>query len=334
MSRKTSLYWVCVILAGLVVGTSLLAQDEPFRIRVDVAAVSVEAIVQEQSGRALTDLKQTDFEIYEDGQPQDIVYFASTQTPRSILLLFDISGSTESQRPFMIQAFNVFLALMRPQDRVAIASFAADLQVLVKWRNVEGQPKEVTVPATGFASNVYKALEDAAATFKNEKMRKGIIVMTDGRDTASLEEIIGKGKVRDVAEDKQFQKVLRNIKKYQIPLYFVAMNTDRNRAVTPNDGEYDRVAQTLGAAAADSYLAGVRIRMERLAEETGGRILYPQTLPDVAPLYEAIGRELGLSYSLGYTPKNRVSDGKLRRIEVRVRKEGLKVTQSRDSYRR
>ena len=131
-----------------------------------------------------------------------------------------------------------------------------------------------------------------------------------------------------------FKKSFATSKSIEIPLYFVAMNTDRNRTVTPNDGEYDRVARTLGPAAADSYLAGVRIRMERLAEETGGRILYPQTLPEVAPLYEAIGRELGLSYSLGYTPKNRVSDGKLRRIEVRVRKEGLKVTQSRDSYTR
>ena len=184
--------------------------------------------------------------------------------------------------------------------------------LVLKWRNVEGQPKEVTVPAPGFASNVYKALEDAAATFKNEKMRKGIIVMTDGRDTASLEDIIGHGKVRDVGEDKQFQKVIRNIRKYEIPLYFVAMNTDRNRAVTPNDGEYDRVAQTLGSARC-GQLPGRRSNPNGTSgrEETGGRILYPQTLPEVAPLYEAIGRELGLSYSLGYTPKNRVSDGKL-----------------------
>jgi hypothetical protein len=72
--------------------------------------------------------------------------------------------------------------------------------------------------------------------------------------------------------------------------------------------------------------------MEQLAEVTGGRILYPRTLQDVAPLYEAIGRELGLSYSLGYAPRNRTADGKAHRIEVRVRRAGVKVTQSRENY--
>ena len=96
MSRMTSRYWVCVILAVIVIGTSLLAQDEPFRISVDVAAVSVEAIVQEQSGRALTDLKQADFEVYEDGQRQDIVYFASTQDFLEAFFSFSTSAAVQN----------------------------------------------------------------------------------------------------------------------------------------------------------------------------------------------------------------------------------------------
>jgi Ca-activated chloride channel family protein len=317
----------------LVVEAILMAQDQPYKISVDVSVVTVEALVQDQSGRALTDLAQTDFEIFEDGQPQELLYFASTETPRSVMLLFDISGSTDSQRPFMVQACNVFLARMRPHDRVALASFASDLMMLMNWRDVEGKPQDVRMPSPQFSSNVYRSIEKAAATFKNEKARKGMIVMTDGRDTDMVNEVIRTKKVPESAGDKSFQRTLDNVKKSGVPLYFIALNTDRNRAFTPGDFEYTRV-MALGPAVAEQYLAAVRMRMERLAEATGGRTLYPQTLREVVPLYEAISRDFGLSYSLGYSAKNRAANGKVRKIEVRVRRDGAKVTQSRDSYTR
>jgi hypothetical protein len=52
----------------------------------------------------------------------------------------------------------------------------------------------------------------------------------------------------------------------------------------------------------------------------------------VIPLYEQIGRELGTSYGLGYSPVNKARDGKVRKIEVRVRDRNLQVRQSRESY--
>jgi hypothetical protein len=69
------------------------------------------------------------------------------------------------------------------------------------------------------------------------------------------------------------------------------------------------------------------------AEATGGRVLVPTHLTDVAAEYGKIARELGTSYSLGYAPST-ASDGKNHRIEVRVRRPGLVVSQSRDSYQR
>src|SRR5262245_13135167 len=324
--------WSGLIPGGLILAISLLAQEQPFRIRVDAPEVSLEAIVQDRNGRAITDLTQSDFEIYEDGQLQDIAYFASAETPRSLLLMFDISESTDSQRPFMVEAVNAFLASLRQRDRVAIASFAEDVRVLLNWRNAQGGARDLRLPASQSLSNVYPALEKASGIFGNETARKGVIVMTDGRDTAFFKDIANRRKILDISQDRGFQSLLQNVRKRGIPLYFIALNTDRNRAFTPNDQEYVSLGIQLGSSAADAYLVSVRERMERLAEVTGGRILYPRTLQDLAPLYEAIGQELGLSYSLGYASKNRAADGKARRIEVRVRREAVKVTQSRDVY--
>jgi hypothetical protein len=75
-----------------------------------------------------------------------------------------------------------------------------------------------------------------------------------------------------------------------------------------------------------------RSRMEQLAEISGGRVVFPNKPPDVIPLYEQIGRELGTSYGLGYSPVIKARDGKVRKIEVRVRDRNLQVRQSRESY--
>jgi hypothetical protein len=320
---------LCGVLAASVI---LVAQDEPFRIRVDAPEVAIEAIVQDESGRAVTDLTRNDFEIYEDGQLQEITYFASVETPRSILLMFDISESTDPQRPFMIQAVNAFLARLRPQDRFAIGAFAEDLRIVLSWRNARGGTHDLPLPASQSLSNVYPSLDKAGELFRGEKARKGMIVMTDGRDTSFFRDIAGRRKIVDIARDGDFRDLLEKVGKREIPLYFIALNTDRNRADVSNNQEYVSLSKQFGEAVADEYLAAVRFRMEQLAEVTGGRILYPRTLQDVAPLYDAIGRDLGLSYSLGYAPRNRTADGKAHRIEVRVRRAGVKVTQSRENY--
>jgi len=323
-----------VLLCLFLVTTGLVAQEQPFRINVNVALVTVDAIVQDQVGRPVTNLEKSDFEVFEDGEPQDIAYFATSETPRSMLLLFDVSGSTGPQRPFMVQAFNVFLALMRPFDRVALASFAGGLRMLMPWRNIEGKPKDVTVPAPQNLSYVYSAIEDGLASFKNEKGRRGMIVMTDGRDTTFFNDVIGSHKVREADADKSFQKLVQNVRKYGIPLYVIAINSDRNPFESTSDVEYTGVKNAIGEAGARKYLTEVRVRMEQLASSTNGRILYPRNLEEVAPLYDAIGRELGRSYSIGYAPANPSNDGRVRKIEVRVRRDSVHVSQSRDSYTR
>jgi VWFA-related protein len=323
----------------LVFTIGVLAQDQPFRIKVDVALVTVDVIAQDLRGQLVSNLNKADFEVLEDGRPQEIAYFATSETPRNMMLMFDVSGSTNEQRPFMVQACNVFLSLMRPYDRVSLASFAVNFQMLMNWRTmVEGKPREVTMPAVQIGSQVYPSIEDALERFKAEKGRKGLIVMTDGRDTTFFNDIQASRKIVEPEADKYFQGIVRNIRKHGVPLYFIAINTDRNRFPVTNilagsDIEYTTIEGLMGKAGAQNYLAAVRTRMERLAEATGGRILFPRTLDEVAPLYELIAREFDLSYTLGYAPVNPNPDGKPRRIEVKVvSRDFVRVNQSRDSY--
>ena len=79
-------------------------------------------------------------------------------------------------------------------------------------------------------------------------------------------------------------------------------------------------------------LQQIRARLEQLTTDTGGSITYPKTPAEVVPMFLEIGKDLGVSYSLGFVP-TKPTDNKPHRIEIRTRgEEGYKVHQSRDSY--
>ncbi len=117
---------ICVLsIVLLVTAIGLSAQEPASQMNVTSSLLPLEAIVKDSSGRPVLNLKQEDFEIYEDGQLQATRFFALADAPRSTMLIFDRSASAEQQEPFMLQAINSFARTMRPTDRVGIFSFAS-----------------------------------------------------------------------------------------------------------------------------------------------------------------------------------------------------------------
>src|SRR5262249_2958356 len=147
-----------------------------------------------------------DFQIYEEGVLQEISHFSSADTPRSTLLLFDVTGVMESQGPFMVKAMNVFLANIQSQDPAAVAAFGPESAMLMNLRSVEpANPVNVKLPKTRIGSNVYDALSSGAKRIKDEKGRKAILAMTDGRDTFTFDETKRLGYVPTVKQETGFQ---------------------------------------------------------------------------------------------------------------------------------
>jgi VWFA-related protein len=301
-------------------------------------------VVTDATGRPLTFLTEKDFQIFEDGVPQEIRYFAAAETPRSVLLLFDVTGVMESQGPFMVQGMNVFLATLRPKDRVSVAAFGPEFEMLMSFRGLEpGKPVNIKLPKTRMGTKLYDALNYGAKKFDKETGRKAILTITDGRESYFHEQTKELGDILTLTQDSDFQKRLKDAAKQAVPLYFIALDTDPRYlggydyeyAFLKNPKDYMRTDQYLrgrrSPTIAEDYLKAVRLRMEKLAEVTGGFVVYPKSMQEVVGMYEQIGRELGFAYSLGYTPKT-PNDGKYHSIEVRVTGNGIKVRQSRDGY--
>src|SRR5204863_6188497 len=111
------------------------------------------------------------------------------------------------------------------------------------------------------------------------------------------------------SSDARFRQALARVKESQIPFYFVAIDTD---------------VQLTSANAAFkfpgwvSFLAAARSRIEDLAAASGGSVIFPKKVDEVAPFYKQIQNELGSAYVVSYKPTRPGGDGNFRHIEVRV----------------
>jgi hypothetical protein len=351
------------IMIGLVLTLTLSTialPQEPtaFAIHLNVAVVSLESVVLDSNARPVTNLKREHFTIYEDGEPVPIQNFSSVEAPFSILLLFQNTPSVYFQRAFMADASNQLMRGLRPQDRVAVYTIELTTRRMLDWRNAQtGKTQDIKVGPPAGELNLYDAIDNVFGKFSGATGRKGIVVMTTGREAKLFRETVKEGRVPIAGEDKDFQKVLRKVQGRGIPLYFVAVNTDPALELDPWDlptipgappfywlprSEYlalkdyqdtlrYKKLKNPSPTVADDFMKEIRSRMELLAEVSGGRIYFPKTSDELVPLYEQIGKELGTSYSFGYAPRDS-KPGITHRFEVRVSDPNLRVIQSRQTY--
>src|ERR671928_1228769 len=109
-------------------------QDEPVET-VNTNLVLLNVGVADRKGRAVTDLTRGDFAVYEDGVKQSIVNFEPAQSPFSLVLLLDMSGSTRNFRPTLKQSALRFIDALGPQDRIAVVAFNDKVKTLQGFTN-------------------------------------------------------------------------------------------------------------------------------------------------------------------------------------------------------
>ena len=300
MSRRHLHRPFAIALMFLVFAAPLAGRQGGFTLKVDVSLIPVDVAVYDSQGNTVKTLTSDDFVLYEDGTPQEIRHFETVDAPYKILLLFDTSGSTRNQLGFMMDAANRVLQTLRRDDQVAIASFTVGVTKLLDWRTRLGSSQQVAIPPGRGGTDLFGALEWTVRELNGISGRKGVLVLTDGLD----------GSLTTPNERAAFQQARTAVEHVSAPFYFVAVP----------------------GAAPEAILTRARQRMSELADRSGGRVIYPTTIADVASLFERIARELGSSYSMAYETSRPQKDGTYRRIDVRLKPPGLRVSQSRTGY--
>lgn len=155
-------------------------------VRVDTDLVTVPVTVSDREGRFVIDLKKEDFEVFENGKPQTIEYFATTETPFTVALVLDTSQSAKFKIDEIQTAAYQFVMGLRPADRVMVVSFDQDVRILSQPTS-DREVLRQAIKQTRFAggTSLYEAVYAALERMNKISGRKAIVLFTDGVDTTS-----------------------------------------------------------------------------------------------------------------------------------------------------
>lgn len=339
--------------------------DEGDVVRVDTQLVSVPAVVTDSAGRPVSGLRADNFRLIEDGQPQTIANFGTTETPFEIALLLDTSGSTRDDVALIRAAANSFIEALRPGDRVGVVAFTTAQTVAEPIAAVE-----VLTPLTDNREQLhtamdnlgasqgtpyYDALEKVADNIFREpardemRGRRAVVALTDGVDSSSnsdfvtakeklaragiacyfiqvnTEDFVEDRLMKDCRDDGQLALSKKQIERYRSLFFPKAKAEDFNSFCQMGPFERMSISRSLYNLA--------RREMDDLARVSGGRSFQAATLADARAAFTRVAADIGTFYSLGYYPTNKARDGKFRTIKLEVR--GLKdkaQVRSRDGY--
>jgi hypothetical protein len=156
-------------------------------LTVNTNLVTVPVKVMDRAGKNILNLQRKDFHIFENGVEQRIAYFATVDTPFTVVLLLDTSGSTEFKMEDIQNAAISFVNQLKEQDRVMVMSFDDKIQTFCDPTNDRAElVAAIRQTKTGDSTRLYDAVEQVIQQkLKSIPGRKAVVLFTDGVDTAS-----------------------------------------------------------------------------------------------------------------------------------------------------
>lgn len=279
-------------------------------IKIDTEVVNVLFTAQDKNRRLITDLRQEDVRILEDGQVQEITAFGrQVDLPLSLAILIDTSASQERTLPDEKSAAKSFIeAVVRPaKDEVSIVSFTGEATLEQGMTNniarlqraidnvkfvppsgyvgggvVVGTPpisgkNQMTQGSTAIWDAIWVTADEVLGPAP-EKTRRAIILLTDGINTYGL---------------KKFDDAAQAALKSEAVIYSIGIG----------DNFYDGVDE------------GV---LKKISERTGGRAFFPRDESELRRAFTQIQIEMRSQFLIAYEPVNQKRDGSYRKIEIQL----------------
>lgn len=331
--------------------TSAEEVDEGDVVRVETQLVTVPAVVTDKNGRPLSTLRQENFTVLEDGKPQPLTNFATTETPFEIALLLDTSGSTREELGLIRDAANAFIGGLRPGDRIAVVAFSNEpansgtlatvdlLSALTDNRSVlrTAIANLRTSNGTPFYDALARVAEEVFRDPPTDQFRgrRAVVALTDGVDSSSNSDYpVARTKLMRTGvatyfiqlstEDYVEDRLLKDCQE-DGRLTLSAKQLERfRRLFTPSAQKEDyqdfcRLGQFERMDISRRLYNLARQEMNELARGSGGKNFAAATLQEARAAFGQVANEIGTQYSLGYYPSNKARDGRYRQIKVELR---------------
>lgn len=285
-SRCLVIVWLA--LAGMSVWIS--AQQRVFRSGVDLVCFGVTVV--DRKGGLVTTLSERDFEVYEDGQRQQIRLFVPGSTAEGaeegpapelhLGVLFDASGSMEADVRLAQTAVIRFLNTLQEAADITLVDFDTEVRVA---RFVQADFPRLVERVRTRKPDGYTALYDALGVYLHTAFeqhgRKILVLYSDGADNQS---------------NITFDEVRALLRASDVTVYTIGFLEH-----LPTSMRFD-----------------MRMRLQQLAEISGGQFFNPMSIDEMTAIYEKVKAEIRAQYSLGYVSSNPTADGAWRKVEIKL----------------
>lgn len=289
--------------------------EEDEVVRIDTNLVSFNVSVYSKKLRTqVSTLAQNDFAISEDGQPESITYFATSDAPFDLVLLLDLSGSTTGKRKLIRKSTQRFIEAARPGDRLAVVTFSDTTNVVSPLTADRSKLLDSLdhLETAGGGSHVWDALKftlDHVIAEKTLDRRRAVVFMTDGVDNALISPEGG-----SATNFADLLEVVRSNSALIVPIFLDTEGDDYSY------GSMKRVFEN------------ARKTLTRLADESGGLYYKAKKIEDLEGVYGQVIEDLGKVYSLGYKPTNEKRDRTWRTVKIALPNLPDLITRARPGY--
>jgi VWFA-related protein len=253
-----------------------------YRFAANIDLVVLHATVRDRKGSFVSDLREQDFEVYEDNVRQAIRLFQHEDIPVTVGLVVDHSASMRGKLTDVIAAARAFVRSSKQEDQMFVVNFNENVTLGIPGafrftnRSDELERAIFKTPATGQTA-LYDAVGEVLERLQTgSRDKKALIVISDGGDNASAHRL---AEVLKMAEQSSALV-------YTIGI-FDKEDPDRNPDV-----------------------------LRRLARATGGEAFLPGQLNEVVAICERIARDIRNQYTIGYVSTSAAQPGAYRRIRV------------------
>jgi Ca-activated chloride channel family protein len=227
-----------------------------------------------------------------------VTVFENKPVPITTVVMIDTSGSITAELGFVKEGAEQFLLRLLPDDKAQVGEFSDKIK-FHPGEFIDNRDRLIYLLRNeldfGYPTRLYDAVDQSIERLLPVSGRKVVLVFTDGEDTASK---IGAGKVMDKAREK-------DVMIYAIGLQVTFFNGAQRVRTSPDRG------------------------LKKLAEDTGGGYFELKKSADLGETFTRVANELHSQYVLGFSPE--VPDGKVHKLEVRVKKGGMNA-RARKTY--
>lgn len=271
-------------------------------IHVDVPEVTVDVgVLLQKTHQFVPGLKKTNFRVFEDGKPQEIISMHPFQAPITVLMICEFASTNYHFVYDMRNAAWVFAQHLMPQDYVALMTFDLHSQIVTDFtqdkRQILQDVNDLRIP--GFSeTDVFDALYEGLDRLSRIEGQKYIVLIASGRDTFSK-----------ITLDKVLDKVKKTP---DVTIFTISTGAVAQIMMDARGGG------GMGASIREMDYLQANNQMQTWARMTGGMNFAPRFVGELPDDFNAINQSIRSKYELVYHPTNSKQDGTFRKLQVEL----------------